>query len=82
MTDEAVQTTADGLTALRAGSDLARELDMSRPYDHLFLSDAGSRLAAMALENAQVYQDELMRARALDELHDRLGEQVRQLSGP
>jgi signal transduction histidine kinase len=41
--------------------------------------EAFANLAAMALENAQIYQDELLRARALDRLQDRLEEQIRQL---
>jgi signal transduction histidine kinase len=47
--------------------------------DDLRLLQAFANYAAMAVENAQVYQDELQRARALDMLHDQLAEQVRQL---
>jgi len=51
-----VQITADALIHLRATSPLARELAIECPYDHLFRTEEGAALAAMAQSLDPVYE--------------------------
>lgn len=53
---EKVQITADALIHLRATSTLARRLGIECPYDHLFRTEEGATLAAMALSLDPVYE--------------------------
>jgi methyltransferase (TIGR00027 family) len=51
-----VEVTADGLIALRTRSPLARRLGIEARHDHLFVTEAGRGLAAMAAALDPVYE--------------------------
>lgn len=51
-----VQITADALIHVRATGPLARRLGIECPYDHLFRTEEGAALAAMALSLDPVYE--------------------------